>query len=264
MAGHFLLFLSMQDLQALFEGIGLNHHESTVYMHLLAHGEMAASKIGVATRIPRSTVRGVLDKLCERGLVTKIYKRNTQYYSCKPASAWIKYLKHEAEQTEKHLAEIQAALPMISALHGRSNIVPKVRVFEGPEQVKEAFNSTLYVEGLKEICVLTSYEFLKHPLLRKNDDAFYIPLRVKKGITLRSLVGKTDLKDKYKKSEPLELRQRRFLPKDYQFPGTFYIYGDCVLYFSASDDEYIAIIVESALMARTMKALFEFMWGQCK
>lgn len=254
---------TMQHLQPLLENIGLNHHESSLYLYLLEMGEQPASGAARATKLPRSTVRNALDKLCERGIVHKIYKRNTQYYMCKEPSALVQYLEHSIQDTQHHLDKIQEALPVFSGLFSKNVIVPKVRVFEGAEQVKEAFNSTLYAEDVKEIVVLTSYEWLPNTLLRKNDDEFYIPMRVKKGIPLRTLMGANPWQEKHIRSQPDELRERRFLPKKYKFPGTYYVYGNNVLYFSASGEEYIAIIVESALMADTMRSLFEFMWEQC-
>lgn len=128
------------------------------------------------------------------------------------------------------------------------------------EQVIEAFNRTLYTEGVEEILVITAYEFLHHPMLRQNDDDFYIPLRLRKGIRMRSLVSWPGLPDKGAKSEKKFLRQRRFLPEKFTFPGTFYIFGDAVLYFSASNEEYMAMIIESKAMSQTMRVLHTFMW----
>jgi HTH-type transcriptional regulator, sugar sensing transcriptional regulator len=254
----------MKHLQALLERIGLNHHESAVYLQLLENGEQAASVISKVAGLPRSTVRNALDKLCERGIVTKLYKRNTQYYSAKPPAALTAHLTHLMETTQSHLAEVQAALPMFQALHGRRSMAPKVQMFEGPKQVIEAFNRCLFQDPpIDELLIFTSYEFLKTPVIRKNDDEFFVKMRVKKGIRARVLLGKTSESNKMIKKAPHELRERRFIPQEYQLPGNIHVYGNSVMYFSASEGEYLAVLVESAMMADTMRALFEFMWEQC-
>lgn len=255
----------MQHLQPLLESIGLNHHESTIYLYLLEYGEQPASKVALATKIPRSTVRGALDKLSERGIVGKVYKRNTQFYACKPPAALAQHLENTIEATNRNLARVREALPLFQSLHGKHNIVPKVQVFEGPEQVIEAFNRCLYQDPpIAELLIFTSYEFLKNPLIRKNDDDLFIKMRVKKGIRARVLVGRTTESSKMVKKAPRELRERRFIPAKFQLPGNIHVYGNSVMYFSASEGEYLAVLVESAMMAETMRALFGFMWEQCE
>lgn len=252
----------MQHLQFFLERIGLNHHESAVYMHLLQGGEQPASAVARQTQLPRSTVRNALDKLCERGIATKLYKRNTQYYSCASPASLVTHLQHVIADTERNLEEVRNALPTLDSLHGQRSVVPKVQVFEGPEQVIEAFNRCLY-QDIDELLIFTSYEFLKNPVIRKNDDEFFIKMRVKKGIRARVLVGRTTESKKMILRAPKELRKRRFIPEKYQLPGNIHVYGNAVMYFSASDGEYLAVLVESKMMADTMRTLFEFMWSVC-
>lgn len=253
----------MDHIVQLLEKMGLNHYESRLYLHLLELGETPASVISKQMHLPRSTVRGTLDHLCERGIVAKIYRRNTQYYQCKPPEALVELMESAIRQSRDIMSELHTQIPFLHTLYVRKTVLPKVQYFEGLSQVLEAFNKTLYEEGITEILVLTSYNFLTDPVFRKHDDEFYIPLRVKKGIRLRSIVGNSPLQDKTAKVEPDELRERRFFPKKYSFPGTFYIFGDSVLYFSAGKKEYMAVIIESADMAETMRSLHNFMWEAC-
>lgn len=254
----------MNQLQPLLEKIGLNPHESRIYLYLIDKGELPASAISKSMKIPRSTVRGSLDKLCEQGVLKKLFKRNTQYYHCKPPEVLVELLEKKIQKTNETLNEVKQSIPMFSALYQNKAVVPKVQLFEGVDQVIEAFNKTLYTEGVEEILVLTSFGFLKHPKLREHDDNFYIPMRVKKGIRLKSLSGHTDIQEKCGRGDGGELRECRYFPDEYRFPGTFYIFGDFVLYFTVNEGEYIAIIIESKLMSQTMKSVYEFMWKQCE
>lgn len=253
----------MQDLKKILDDIGLNSFESQIYLQLLHGGEQAASVVASKTKIPRSTTRGALDRLCEKGLVRKIYKRNTQFYSCKPPSALVEFLEKEVTEKARAIEEVRILVPLLSSFHEANNITPKVRLFEGRDQIIEAFNLSLFDESTTELLIFTSYEFLQNPVIRKNDDEFFIKTRIKKGIPARVLVGKTAESQKLVKNAPAELRERRFIPEKYALPGNIHIYGDSVLYFSTKKGEDIAVLVEGAMMADTMKALFEFMWEQC-
>lgn len=253
----------MDSIQSLLEQIGLNHHESGVYSALLQSGEQPASGLARQLKMPRSTVRNSLDKLCERGIVQKVYKRNTQYYRCKSPESLQIYIQKRIERSQENLLSIQKVLPMLTAMHEQSDAVPKVQFFEGPDGVIEAFNHSLY-QDIDELLFFTSYQFLHSDVIKKNDDEFYIPLRIKKGIHLRVLAG--DSKEAYIASgtSKQELRQRRTIPKKYEVPGNIHIYGNFVAYFSVSETECMAILIESTMMANTMRALFAFMWDACK
>lgn len=260
-----LRLFAMWHLQHLLEDIGLSHYESTIYLQLLEAGEQPASVIARRTNIPRSTARGTLDKLTERGVARKLYKRNTQYYRCEDPSALLRHLQDRLSDDHRSTERIEATLPQLRALLRRDSVIPKVTYFEGPKGVIEAFNHSLFVEGISEILFFTSYSFIRDAVILKNDDEFYIPLRVKKGIRMRVLVGKRkDLDPRKKYNDPKELRERRYLPERFAMPGNIHIYGNFVVYFSAGGSEYMAVLVESAMMADTMRALFNFMWEQCK
>lgn len=254
----------MENLKKTLEDIGLNHFESTLYLQLLHGGEQAASTVSRATKIPRSTTRGVLDRLCERGIVSKLTKRGTQFYQCKPPSSLVESLKREILEKTRSIEEIKEALPLINSFYEQRNLAPKVRVFEGRDQVIEAFNLSLFDENTKELLIYTSYEFLQNPVIRDNDDNFFIKMRVKKGIPARVLVGRTVESEKITGNCPSELRERRLLPKKFKLPGNIHVYGNSVLYFSTINDVYIAVLVEGAMMAETLKTLFEFMWESCE
>lgn len=255
----------MQHIQSLLEEIGLNHYESTVYVQLLQTGQTAASVLATKTTLPRSTVRGVLNKLCERGIVQKLYKRNTQYYQCKDPSSLVHYMQHRMNQDAKRLEHIQAAVPQLQAMVQPDSIIPKVRYYEGEAGVIEAFNHSLFEQDIAEILFFTSYAFIKNTLIVQNDDDFYIPLRKKKGIYMRVLVGtRKELDPRKKYNDALELRERRYIPANFDLPGNIHIYGNFVVYFSAQNTEYMAVLVESKMMADTMRALFEFMWEKCE
>lgn len=254
----------MKHLQPILEAVGFNHHESTIYLRLLESGERPASVIARESKFPRSTVRNALDKLCERGIVRKVYKRNTQHYSCRPPTTLVEHLRQEEKRAKERAEEMMRSLPAFEAIHGKRAIVPKVQVFEGKAQVIEAFNRSLYQEPLiQELLIFTSYDFLKDPVIRKNDDELFMKQRIKRGISARVLVGRTKESSRMVMSAPHELRERRFIPERHKLPGNIHVYGHSVMYFSASDGEYMAVLVESALMADTMRALFEFMWEQC-
>lgn len=249
-------------LRSILERIGFNHHESAVYLELLQHGEQPASAIARKTRTPRSTIRSILDKLCSRGVVGKIYRGNTQRYFCLPPDALEGSVRRDIEEQSVRLSLIGESLPLFAAARGEIGVFPKVRYFEGEKGLIEAFNHSLFVEGLEEILFFTSYAFLKSPVVRKNDVEFYVPLRVKKGINMRVLSDRSPEAMAFFAQGKAQLRTHRFLPPGTVPPGNLHIYGDFVTYFSAGEGEAFAMLCESRSMASTLKLMFELLWKQ--
>ena len=245
-------------LQAL-EQIGLNHHESQVYLTLLTNGQMSASQLGKKSHAPRTTIRSILDKLCMEGIVDKIYRGSTQYYSCLPASALVRSVEREILLKKRQAEMISALAPSIEALRNSGSHLPVVRYFEGERGIMEAFNHSL-ISGAKEILFFTSYDFFQTGPVREYDVGDYMPNRIRRGIRMRVLMERTKEAEHWAGRPKSELREHRFLQKGAKLPGSFFIYGKYVLYFSANKGEYIAVLSESSVMAATMKTLFECLW----
>lgn len=248
-------------LPQLLSEIGFNHFESKIYLYLLGQGQKAASTIAQANNIPRSTTRGVLDKFCIEGLAQKHYQKNTQYYRALSPEKLITKLQHDQHQINQHIQKVQAQLGNLNHLHKQHQSTPKVQVFEGINEVIEAFNLSLY-ESPQEILIFTNYTFFSDQKFKKNDDEFFIPQRVKRGIGVKVLVGHSHQSKYLPEFDPIEIRLRKRLPKDFQIPGNVHIYNDRVLYFSLEESPPTAVITQSKVLADTMRNLFEFMWSQ--
>lgn len=249
------------NIEKLLENVGLSTMERKVYVLLLQKGESAASVLAAKLLLPRTSVRRALDVLCERNLVTKIYKKNTQFYMALHPERLKNLVVKDIESKKQVLDQLGNSMSVLSSWFKNDNSVPKFRLFEGKEQVLEAFNMSLFKEGVDEILIFTSYGFLNDPIVRKNDDEFFMKMRIEKEIKARVLVEQNEVSVGMQLNVESELRQRKLLPVDFELPGNIHIYGDRVLYFDISDDgEYTALLFEGGMISKTMKSLFEFVW----
>jgi sugar-specific transcriptional regulator TrmB len=251
--------MDTHSLISLLENVGLNHHEAAVYMSLLEHGTKPALFIARTSNTPRTTIRSILDKLARQGIVDKLYRGSTQYYSCLPPEALIRFIERDITEKMARKKALLEAVPLFHSLMGTNDLVPKVRYFEGEQGIMEAFNHSL-ISGAKEILFFTSYDFFQTKKVRDYDVGTYLPSRIRRNIRMRVLGAKNKESLLWSKRKN-ELREHRFLPPAYGFPGNFFIYENFVLYYSANDGEYIAVLTESAVMAQTMRMLFECLWN---
>ncbi len=251
------------ELQPVLEQIGLNHHESQVYLALLMHGRKPASSVARLSGAPRGTVRSILDKLTKLGLVDKIYHGNTQHYACLPPDALERFVEQDIAIRTRKLSLIRDAIPALKAMRNAEAVMPAVRYFEGEAGVIEALRHSLITEP-KEILFVSSYDFFKNERVGSYDANEYLPSRIRRGIRMRVLSEQNVEAEYWDKRAAKELREHRFVAKGLKLPGNFFIYDRFVLYFAANQGEYIASLTESALMAATLKTMFEALWATAK
>lgn len=246
-------------LQNLLEKIGLNPLESRIYLELVELGATSASQMAKSLNIPRSTARSALDQLSSKNLVNKIFVNRTQIYSPENINNLEKHLKNKIEEEQSNLVELKKHLPILEALWCQRSYVPQVRFFEGIDGIIEAFNFSLH-SGAKEILSITSYRFFDNKKMKKNDDNYYIPLRIKKGIKIRILTNNTPGAKESISGAKGKLREHRILTQEFPIPGNIHIHGDYVTLYSGHDGEYSAVIIKSKIFSDTLKTLFEFSW----
>lgn len=246
-------------LQPILERIGLNHHESRVYLTLLSHGRKPASVVARISGAPRNTIRSILDKLCRMGLVDKIYRGNTQHYGCLPPDAIERYVGHTIAERQRQLDEVRIAMPAFNAARNADSVMPTVRYFEGPSGVIEAMRHSLVTEP-REILFISAYNFFQDREVKQYDVHEYLPERLRRGIRMRVLSEENPETLHWHGRAKQELREHRFLTKDRKLPGNFFLYDRFVLYFAANQGEYIATLTESFLQADTLRTLFEALW----
>lgn len=249
------------NVSQLLGHVGLNHFESQIYQYLLTQDQVPASQVSLQLKIPRSTVRNTLDKFCSQGLAQKLYLKNTQYYRCLSPEKLIKKLEQDQKKTQANISLLQDNLSQLQLLQQAPKTVPRVQVFQGLDQVIEAFNLSLFAEP-QEILICTSYQFFTNPKFKKNDDEVFVKMRVERNIPARVIVGYSQNSKTLPAKSKAHLRERRLLPKQFQIPGNLHIYNDCVLYFSVEETEPLAVLTQSELLANTMRNMFEFMWQQ--
>lgn len=94
----------------------------------------------------------------------------------------------------------------------------------------------------------------------------YTQKLVKRGIKNRLLFPSTEearnfIKRFYPKNYPEELVEILFVnPKEFNFENQISIYGNTVAVMSLDPEESIGLLIESAVYARTQRAVFNLAW----
>lgn len=134
--------MNMKKIEQTLKHLNFDDKEVQVYLALLKIGETTATKISQETRVERTLVYYIAEKLIDRGLVSFKLKNNVKYYS---ASAPGKILE-ELKEKEESFLEILPFLDEIRKKVCEEEV--KIDLYKGLEGLKAIMND-MFKHGKK-------------------------------------------------------------------------------------------------------------------
>ena len=132
---------SQTDSVERLEQLGFNRSEARVYITLLQRGPLTGYELAKVSGVPRANVYAVLQKLEQRGAVTRLYKRAGTRYAPVPFTELLEKLRQRYEQAlEQTGRALTAVAPTvapapITQFEGYDNLVETGRqVLHGTRQ----------------------------------------------------------------------------------------------------------------------------------
>ncbi len=247
----------MMELKNYLENFGLNEKQIEIYLVLLQMGSGSIQEVSQKTKVKRTTTYSVLDVLIQKKLVTITQKGAHRIYFAEDPRKIPHILKEEERLVETKHKNFLEAIPELASFYNLSATKPKIRLYEGIDGLKQVFEETLELKSGEETLAYSTAK-LVHTFL---DDfiANYIRERVKKGFTQRAIVEDSPEARIHQKNDKVELRQTLIVDKDkFPFSNEINIFRNKLLIVSYK--ELLGVIIESADIARTQKAIFELAW----
>jgi sugar-specific transcriptional regulator TrmB len=235
--------------------LGLSDEEARIYVACLEINGGPVSVIARKAGVNRVGAYHTLENLLRKRLLSQ-YNRNG-----------VKCFAPEAPEKLQELALervniAQTLIPELKTLAASMGFKPKIRSYEGRDGVERVFAESLTTKG--EILGCTNLKQVTEFFPEFFCD--YTKKRFSKKIKVRYLSPSTV--ESVHAIDP-------FLPRGYdanlieillvnkdQFPfeNEILIFGNAVGIVSLNPDELLGLIVESATLARTMKAVFDLAW----
>lgn len=236
---------------------GLTEPEARIYCSTLALEEATVDRIARHAGLNRTSSYPIFERLKKLGLVGQGKKsKKTIFKAVRPE----KFLNLLEEKKEK----ITSILPDLKALFDISRGRPNVSFFEGAEGLKTVLSDIL--NEAKEVCILGEGESFINAIPGWTEA--YIKKRAGKKIKIRMILRATSYglesvrKIQASSSEANSLLKVHVLPEAYRIEASgFDIYNNKVVLYSFEKDNH-AVVVESAMIARTMKTVFEILWNE--
>lgn len=245
---------SAGDPLSLLKQLGFTKQESDVFLLLLELGASPVSTIALRGRMKRTNLYNILAKLIERGLVTEFLKGRVRYFQATGPKKLLSIQEQQKKKLEQNISSLREMLPIFEAMKNPSLDKPRVKFYQGKDGIE-----TLLMEILNKESFCAYF----------NPDAAYdvFPYSVeeflvegaKKKLHIRELVVSGKTTKTYTSHIKNPNHQYKILPKEFQFETDNFIFGNSVVFISYREEQ-IAVMIESADIARTQRVAFDLMW----
>lgn len=250
------------EIEKYLEILGLSNKEIKIYLANLELGETSIMPIVQETRLARTTIYHILEKLRDQRLIEIIESRTRRIYIPYQPRKILTLLEQKQNKLKENIDTFSKTLPELTRLYDFSPYMPKIRIFKGKEakQIYEEIlelpiDETLYVSELTRFEEMIEREYFSG----------WIKRRVAKGIKAKGILVKSEevTDEPTYKAGKKYLRTIRYAPKGFKCPGSFSINGDNVSFITTTK-ESIGFVVTSRDFATSMKNWFRELWKVSK
>lgn len=243
--------MPVAEIKKTLKDFGLREKEIRVYLGVLRSGEATVSELARMIKVKRTTIYVVAERLLKKGILGAYKaKYGTHYIATEP--------KELLERHKDIRADLKAIIPQLEALEKKELYEPCIKLFRGKKGYRSVANDSL--KGYShEVLYLGSAKHLNDIIGNKYVLKKYIPSRLKRKIKFRQLVFADRFSKNQKTRDQKEMRETKFLTKDFPFEANMLIYKDKVANFSTRK-ELISVLIESKDIAKMERAKFELLW----
>lgn len=241
--------------------MGLTEKQAEVYEFLLNTGSVRLPELLKALPYKRGDMYNILEGLALHGLIeVETVGKRKMYSPAHPAKLGEVIDSQEAalKQTREQLMN---SLPQLASTFRMLSNKPGIRVFEGEDASWKAME--LLFEIGKPIYSFEDKGNMK-PASDSSQTAKYLRMRKRRGVVDKMIVpdSNADLIAEEKKNASIELRT---VPSDQlPFEIDVQICEDVVQMATAEGEDTITIHIEHPVIAKSFRAIFEYVWGKAK
>ncbi len=244
------------EIEEVLKNYGLDPDEVAVYIAALQLGGSPVQDIARQSGVKRTTVYLVAKYLMNKGLLGEYKTRRGLHLVAQPPELLVSQLEERAKA-------VASILPRLKAIAKKESHKLQVQYFEGKRGYFSVCEDTLQKHA-SELLWLGDPAEIYTVIGEQYDNDYYIPTRVKRKIRLRGLLFKNAWSEKLVAcNRPELLREIKFLPNDFPFHSTQFIYQNKVS-FSSSTKELVSVLIESQDLAAMERAKFELLWQNCQ
>jgi len=245
---------------SLIKPFGLDNSAASVFLYLLQQSEASALDISRASRISRTKVYTILDRLAELGLVTVSGRKTARRFK---ANSY-KQLEALVNQKRTQVDMLESSLPILfnelSSLELAVSQKSQIMHYQGLEGLKTVtWNSTQAVGTLRVFELSQDMgAFLDFGFSERVRIEF-----VKRGLLKQSLqlTNFSKISPWTNIEEFVDLWECRYIdPKQLSFSTEILVYNDVVTMYQFQHEEIFCVEIHNRDLAEMQKSVFDFIW----
>ena len=230
--------------------LNLTKSESRIYVYLLEQGLSTPPQIAKGTGIARTNCYNILAKLKDGGLIEEHQKGKRKAYIASDPEALLRSVQKKKETVER-------LLPDLRALYTVQKTKPKIKFYEGFEQVKEIY---WQATNTQKLLALGSTKQLtdKDPKFFR---AFEKALK-DKNVVLQDLITAPSSKIGAQETKQLlkGLYDYKLLPVKYSdFPTDILVWENNIALITLTEPIF-GTVISNPVLAQTFRYIFEMVW----
>ncbi len=245
-----ILSLAQQkEIHELLERFGLGQKDRQAYLTLLELGKTTVTPLATAMSIPITTAQSAVQRLIHAGLVGVTAKKSRHQYEAHDPLILRRIL-------ERHLQELSHSIPLLQGLRAESAGPSKIRIYYR-ERATDIFHRALMTPS-KQIYEIVSARDFQDIIGEK---FHFSRRRMAAKVQLKSLrVESYEIKKYSAALHKQELREAKFLPREFTFRASILFWDDTVAFFTTKE-EGLAWTVQSPALCDMIQQLFDMLWS---
>lgn len=240
---------------------GLTDGEIKVYLSLLRLGSVTTGLIIEYSKISRSIVYHILDKLIEKGLVSYIIKNKTKYYQAAQPNKILDYIKEREEKIKKNREEVEKFIPEL-ILQQNSFKQSEVNLYFGLKGIRTAYEHIYSKLKKREgfyFLGISPTEPVQQDIYWERDHK----KRIKAGIRCKLLFNQGTPKEVIKNRNNYKWCEAKIMSSAIKTPAMFMTYKDTTTII-LQELSAIAVEIINPEITDSFQAYFNEYWKRAK
>ncbi len=247
--------------EALLEKLGLTKGEIKVYLALNKLEEASVGPIGKESKVSKSKIYDILDKLIEKGLAGYISREGTKYYLANDPHMILDYVHKKEEELKKTKSEVELIIPQLSLQRATADKKRVAEIYEGFNGMKAIREELISSLGSGEDFLVLGAPKIANERWESWLLNFH-KRRIERKVQMK-IIYNSDAKDFGEIRKKMKLTQVRYLPNKMVSPNWIDIFPNAVLFVILLDNP-LAFVVRDRELAKSFKNYFEIMWKNTK
>jgi len=244
------------DLEIL-EKIGLTKGESRVYITLAKIGLSSVGNIINNSKVSRSKIYDVLNRLITKGIVTSVTEGKIKRFNAVPPRQLKEFIDMQKEELENKEQKLNELIPKLQKISPSPETYAEI--LSGPRGIKAFFDMSNYNNPTNDELLVLGYSreasIYFHAYWRDHHKE-----RIKRKIHGRVIYDYETwfLKERNKR----KYVEQRYLPKGIKTPAFILVWADTVGTIVFTKEQKLCFMIKNKEVAKSYKDYFELLWKQ--